>query len=157
MGAEISARVYFFIIPPFERENAQKRPANQFTIYTVRWRLRLSHRVNYWLFLHKFQPNARVVENKNRKFEFFFIACPAGTYVKNAAYNFVDFRIKPAGSSNYGGPSFGRRQKSETRNMNIEILNKHEWQKYKIQNGKLKPKAGLFRTFEIRILNLFRI
>jgi hypothetical protein len=53
-----------------------------------------------------FQPNARVVENKNRKFLIFFIACPAGTYVKNAAYIFVDFRIKTACSSNYGGRLF---------------------------------------------------
>jgi hypothetical protein len=50
-----------------------------------------------------FRPKAMVVENKNRKFENFFIACPAGTYVENTAYIFVDFRIKHAGSSNYGG------------------------------------------------------
>ena len=37
---------------------------------------------------------------------FFFIAYPAWTYVKNTAYIFVDFRIKRAGSSNYGGRLF---------------------------------------------------
>jgi len=33
----------------------------------------------------------------------FFIASGAKTYGKNVVYNFVDFRIKRAGSSNYGG------------------------------------------------------
>jgi len=68
-----------------------------------------------------FQPKAMVVENKNRKFEFFFIACPAETYVKNTAYIFVDFRIKRAGSSNYGGLLFLPSCKKTSKKANIAI------------------------------------
>jgi hypothetical protein len=38
--------------------------------------------------------------------KFFFIASTAKTYGKKAVYNFVDFRIKSAGTSNYGGLLF---------------------------------------------------
>jgi len=38
---------------------------------------------------------------------FFFILYLTETYGKNAVYNFVDFRIKRAGTSNYGGLFFG--------------------------------------------------
>ena len=47
-----------------------------------------------------------VVENYNQKFENFFIPCPAGSYVKKAAYIFVDFRIKRAYPSNSRGVVF---------------------------------------------------
>jgi hypothetical protein len=54
----------------------------------------------------KNRPKAIVVENKNRKIEKIFIPYQTRTYGKNAAYIFVDFRIKRAGSSNYGGRFF---------------------------------------------------
>ena len=38
-----------------------------------------------------------------KKFKNFFIPSTSSTYIKNAVYNFVDFRIKSADSSNYGG------------------------------------------------------
>ena len=44
-----------------------------------------------------------VAENKNRKSEKIFIPYHTSTYGENAVYIFVDFRIKRAGSSNYGG------------------------------------------------------
>jgi hypothetical protein len=47
-----------------------------------------------------------VVENKNRKSENFFIPCPARSYTIKPVYNFVDFHIKCAGNSNYGGFHF---------------------------------------------------
>jgi len=43
------------------------------------------------------------LKTKIGNLKIFFIACPTGTYVKNTVYNFVDFRIKSADSSNYGG------------------------------------------------------
>jgi len=46
------------------------------------------------------------LKTKIGNLKYFFIACPARTYVKNAAYIFVDFRIKTACSSNYGGRLF---------------------------------------------------
>jgi hypothetical protein len=46
------------------------------------------------------------LETKIGNFKNFFIPCPARTYLKYPAYNFVDFRIKHAGSSNYGGLLF---------------------------------------------------
>jgi hypothetical protein len=39
-------------------------------------------------------------------FKIFFIPFPTSTYVRNPAYNFVDFRTKRAGTSNYGGRLF---------------------------------------------------
>jgi hypothetical protein len=45
--------------------------------------------------------------------KFFFIPYHTSTYGEIAAYNFVDFRIKRAGCSNYGGLRFlppGKRQ-----------------------------------------------
>ena len=63
-------------------------------------------RVKIGKILASFRPKAQVVENKNQKFEFFFIPCHTKTYVENAVYIFVDFRIKRAGSSNYGGAPF---------------------------------------------------
>ncbi|OHB82053.1 MAG: hypothetical protein A2Z38_08020 [Planctomycetes bacterium RBG_19FT_COMBO_48_8] len=56
-----------------------------------------------------------VVENKNRKIEIFFIPCLVRTYIKNTVYNFVDFRIKSAGSSNYGGRIFRPRPKDASK------------------------------------------
>jgi len=47
-----------------------------------------------------------VVESKNRKFKNFFSLCTVRGYIKKAVYVFVDFRIKSAGSSNYGGQLF---------------------------------------------------
>ena len=47
-----------------------------------------------------------VVGNKNGKIKIFFIPYQQGTYVKIAVYIIVDFRIKRAGSSNYGGLIF---------------------------------------------------
>jgi hypothetical protein len=55
------------------------------------------------------------LETKIGIFKIFFIPFPASTYVKNPAYNFVDFRIKRAGSSNYGGAVFGLRQKTASK------------------------------------------
>jgi len=52
------------------------------------------------------------LKTKTGNLKFFFIACPAGTYVKNTAYIFVDFRIKRAGSSNSRGAAFCLRQKT---------------------------------------------
>jgi len=43
---------------------------------------------------------------KIKKFGKFFIAAGVRVYEKNTVYNFVDFRIKRAGSSNYGGRLF---------------------------------------------------
>ncbi|OHB64649.1 MAG: hypothetical protein A2168_01390 [Planctomycetes bacterium RBG_13_50_24] len=48
------------------------------------------------------------MKTKIGKLKIFFIPYQARTYVKNAVYNFVDFRIKRAGNSNYGGGFFGR-------------------------------------------------
>jgi len=53
------------------------------------------------------------LEVKIKKFRKIFIAAMVRIYVKNAVYNFVDFRIKRAGSSNYGGRLFfGREPKT---------------------------------------------
>jgi hypothetical protein len=46
------------------------------------------------------------LKTKNGKLKKIFIPLQAGTYGKNAVYNFVDFRIKRAGTSNYGGRLF---------------------------------------------------
>jgi hypothetical protein len=46
------------------------------------------------------------LKTKIGKLKIFFIPYHTSTYIKNAVYNFVDFRIKRAGSSNYGGVSF---------------------------------------------------
>ena len=48
----------------------------------------------------------RYLEAKIEDCEIFFIACCAETYVAKGVYNFVDFRVKRAGSSNYRGASF---------------------------------------------------
>jgi len=54
------------------------------------------------------------LKTKIKKFKIFFIPSPASTYIKNAVYNFVDFRIKSAGPSNYGGLLFfALRQKTK--------------------------------------------
>jgi len=46
------------------------------------------------------------LKNKIGNLKKFFIPLHTKTYVKNFVYNFVDFRIKLAGNSNYGGVSF---------------------------------------------------
>jgi len=46
------------------------------------------------------------LKTKIGKLKIFFIPYPTRIYAKKAVYNFVDFRIKSAGSSNYGGVSF---------------------------------------------------
>jgi hypothetical protein len=52
------------------------------------------------------------LETKIKKFENFFIPFSISTYGEKAVYNFVDFRIKPAYPSNYGGVVFYPRQKT---------------------------------------------
>jgi len=53
------------------------------------------------------------LKTKIGNFKIFFIPYQINTYVKKAVYNFVDFRIKSAGSSNYGGQLFfGREPKT---------------------------------------------
>jgi hypothetical protein len=46
------------------------------------------------------------LEVKIKKSENFFIPFAASTYNKKGVYNFVDFRIKPAGPSNSRGAAF---------------------------------------------------
>jgi hypothetical protein len=46
------------------------------------------------------------LETKIKKFENIFIPLSTRTYIKNTVYIFVDFRIKRAGCSNYGGLLF---------------------------------------------------
>jgi hypothetical protein len=43
------------------------------------------------------------LEIKIGKLKIFFIPYHTTTYGENAAYNFVEIRIKRAGSANYGG------------------------------------------------------
>jgi len=54
------------------------------------------------------------LKTKIGKLKIFFIPCPISTYVKNTVYNFVDFRIKRADSSNYGGRVFFGRERQTT-------------------------------------------
>jgi hypothetical protein len=61
------------------------------------------------------------LKTKIGNLKIFFIACPAVTYVKNTAYIFVDFRIKRAGSSNYGGLLFLPSGKKTSKKANIAI------------------------------------
>jgi len=57
----------------------------------------------------------------------FFIPFPANTYIKNPVYIFVDFRIKRAGPSNYGGLLYSPRAKScQKSTLQLEcVLNCH--------------------------------
>jgi hypothetical protein len=51
------------------------------------------------------------LKTKIGNLKIFFIPYQARTYIKKSVYHFVDFRIKRAGSSNYGGRVFfARRQ-----------------------------------------------
>ena len=50
-----------------------------------------------------------------KKLKFFFILCRIDTYGEKTAYIFVDFRIKRAGSSNYGGLLFFALCKKQTK------------------------------------------
>jgi len=53
------------------------------------------------------------LETKIKKFKTFFTPFSANTYIKISVYIFVDFRIKRAGSFNYGGlPFFASGQKT---------------------------------------------
>jgi len=51
--------------------------------------------------------------------KFFFIPYPAISYIKNAVYNFVDFRIKSAGPSNYGGALFFALRQETVKNESV--------------------------------------
>jgi len=65
-----------------------------------------------------------VVGNKNRKFENIFIPYLTSTYGKNTVYNFVDFRIKRAGTFNYRGRAFsapGRKGKIKIQNVKCKM------------------------------------
>jgi len=56
------------------------------------------------------------LKTKIRNLKNFFIPYPARSYAKNPAYIFVDFRIKRAGSSNYGGLLFSPPAKKQNTN-----------------------------------------
>jgi len=63
------------------------------------------------------------LETKIKKFENIFIPLPTRTYVKNLVYIFVDFRIKRAGCSNYGGLLFCLRQKTaKNQHYNLNVF-----------------------------------
>jgi len=49
---------------------------------------------------------------KIKKFTIFFIAAGVRSYEKYGVYNFVDFRIKRAGTFNYGGGFFSAQAES---------------------------------------------
>jgi hypothetical protein len=70
-----------------------------------------------------FRPKAQVVGNKNKKVRKFLYSIPTKTYVKNPVYKFVDFRIKRAGCSNYGGLLFCLRQKTaKNQHYNLNVF-----------------------------------
>ena len=60
------------------------------------------------------------MEVKIKKLRKIFIAVGIRDYGKNSVYNFVDFRIKRAGTFNYGGRLFfGRGREPVARNVNM--------------------------------------
>jgi hypothetical protein len=83
------------------------------------------------------------LKTKIEKLKIFFIPYPSKTYGKKAVYNFVDFRIKSAGSSNYGGLTFFAMIVEATMAVDKKSMTK----------GKTKPKE-LYLKIPYHILNI---
>jgi len=66
----------------------------------------MSNRVRVGTFWAGFSTKSDGSWKQKSKIRIFFISCWKSTYSKNTTYNFVDFRIKRAGSFNSRGAAF---------------------------------------------------
>jgi len=74
-------------------------------------------------FLKIFNPKRWQRRTKVKKFINFFILSTTSAHSKDAVYDFIDFRIKRAGTFNYGGAAFCLRQKEASKKSEGERQN----------------------------------